>query len=418
MIWVLLLAILLLVTIWWFRERTLRRDLRGLGQALDRVGLNPAVRFYPATAGLGDLAEAFNRAARGLEARLQSLEADRSELAAILHNLADAVILLNRKKRLLRLNPAAETLFGVDLATVAERPYLGLIRDSLLDERLDLTLADGQPRVFTSSLGRGTERSFDVYIIPVSSADPLGVLLVIRDMTESHRLDRLRTELVSNVSHELRTPLTSIKGFIETLLSGAAEDPATRQRFLTIIATEAERLIRLTQDLLDLSRWDEGSAGPRSLVDLNQLATTEVQRFRERPDRAELRLETTPAGVAIWANPVELAQALDNLLDNALKYTPPDGRVTVRLKAASGTAELAVADTGPGIPAADLPRIFERFYRVAKDRSRQSGGSGLGLAIAKGLVEANGGRRGVESSLGVGSTFTMRLPLADMGTEA
>ena len=240
------------------------------------------------------------------------------------------------------------------------------------------------------------------------------VVLVIQDVTESHRYEQLRREFVANVSHELKSPLTSIRGLTETLQGGALEDPSANRRFVQLIDEYADRLSRLIEDLLALSQI-ESQAVPLALatVPLKPLAESVLASLQ--PAIAQRRLSVSvnvPEGFAVRADADRLRQVLFNLLDNAVKYNRDDGSLRVSAIRSDGTATVAVADSGIGIPPDDLPRVFERFYRVDKARSREPGGTGLGLSIVKHLVEAHGGRVFVESSLGGGSTFSFTLPLA------
>ncbi|HHV54312.1 MAG TPA: hypothetical protein GXX55_02510, partial [Firmicutes bacterium] len=241
-----------------------------------------------------------------------------------------------------------------------------------------------------------------------------GVVVVFHDITELRRLERVRKDFVTNVSHELRTPLTSVKGFVETLLDGAMNDPVTCRRFLEIINQQAERLVALVNDLLDLSRVESPDIPlRRQAINLNSLAQEVGLTLTPRAESQGLRLELDlePNLPPVWGDEELLRRLLLNLVDNAIKYTPAGGRVTIRTRAErSGGLTLAVADTGVGIPKRDLPRIFERFYRVDKARSRQLGGTGLGLAIVRHIVERHGATIDVQSEVGAGSTFTVHFP--------
>ena len=231
-------------------------------------------------------------------------------------------------------------------------------------------------------------------------------------MTELRHSERLRRELTANVSHELRTPLTSIKGFTETLLDGAVRDEATSRRFLTIISSEADRLVKLVDDLLDLSQLES----KRVTLDLRRvnvaaLVAHTVDKLQPLAQGSGLLLEqAAPPEVWVTADRDRLEQVLTNLIDNALKYTPTGGRVDVRVAQADREVEISVSDTGKGIGPADLPHVFERFYRADRSRTRGSGGTGLGLAIARHIVEAHGGRIRVDSLLDEGTTFLFTIP--------
>jgi len=242
----------------------------------------------------------------------------------------------------------------------------------------------------------------------------------VRDVTEFRRAERLRRDLTANVSHELRTPLTSIKGFTETLLAGAWADEQACRRFLTIIDAEATRLMTLVDDLMALSRL-ESRAEPMEFRPVRLDAVVEEAASRLRPQAAQhqIALRTSAANAAVvTADADRLLQVFTNLIDNAIKFTPEGGTVEVTLRQDGADAVVSVADSGRGIPADDLPRIFDRFYRVERSRSREAGGSGLGLAIAKHIVDAHGGRLTAASRIGSGSTFSVALPLAREATSA
>jgi two-component system phosphate regulon sensor histidine kinase PhoR len=259
----------------------------------------------------------------------------------------------------------------------------------------------------------------EAHCAPVRAGDGTvtGAVAVLRDVTELRQTERLRRELTANVSHELRTPLTSIKGFAETLLDGAMRDEATCRRFLGIINGETDRLVKLVDDLLDLSLLESKRVTLELRpVDVGVLVAHTVDKLKPLAQTQRLALhQTAPPGFVVSADADRLAQVLTNLVDNALKYTPEGGRVDVRVAAANGDVEVLVNDSGRGIRPEDLPHVFERFYRADRSRTRDSGGTGLGLAIAKHIVEAHGGRISVSSQPNEGTTFKVTLPRAGKG---
>jgi two-component system phosphate regulon sensor histidine kinase PhoR len=241
-------------------------------------------------------------------------------------------------------------------------------------------------------------------------------VLVLHDTSELRRLERVRQEFVANVSHELKTPLAVIKVTVETLLAGAADDPAHRVGFLEQIDEQTDRLHALILDLLSLARIESGAEALEfQAVELEQAAQDCLERHRARAEAKGVDLDAEPlsaaAPVTAWADEEALGTILDNLVDNAIKYTPAGGRVRVRWRAADGEACLEVEDTGVGIPERDQSRVFERFYRVDKARARELGGTGLGLSIVKHLAQVMQGTVGVRSTVGRGTTFTVRLPV-------
>jgi two-component system phosphate regulon sensor histidine kinase PhoR len=240
---------------------------------------------------------------------------------------------------------------------------------------------------------------------------PAGAVAVLRDVTDLRRLERARRELTANVSHELRTPLTSIKGFAETLLGGAMRDEGTCRRFLDIIDKETNRLVKLVDDLLDLSRLESKRLSLElGQVRVRDVVTDTVVKMRPLAGGRALELAPAEAEVTVLADRDRLAQVLTNLLDNAIKFTPDDGRIAVGWRTLNGEVEVTVADDGPGILPADLPHVFERFYKADRSRAAVPGGTGLGLAITKHIVDAHGGRIRVASAPGAGTTFAFTLP--------
>ena len=279
-------------------------------------------------------------------------------------------------------------------------------------------LADKKEATATVEMALGTRRSFEVVAVPLGEAGPAsgGVVAVLHDITRLKELEAIRKDFVANVSHELRTPLTSIRGFAETLLDGALEDRNNNRRFVEIIKSHALRLSDLTMDLLTLATLESESfqLKPEG-IDLPALVHEVLESFRPLglTKRQELEAVIDPGLPPIKADRDRIRQVLINLLDNAVKFTPEEGKISleVRLNAEGTGVEVHVKDRGIGIPSSDLPRIFERFYRVDKARSREQGGTGLGLAIVKHIVEAHRGHVSVKSTLGQGSDFCVTLPL-------
>ncbi|NLI00124.1 MAG: hypothetical protein GX446_11620, partial [Chthonomonadales bacterium] len=255
--------------------------------------------------------------------------------------------------------------------------------------------------------------SVSVSVAPIrGTSGPVGWLIVARDVSSVRRLEALRRDFVANVSHELRTPMASIRAMAETLKDGALDDPSVADRFLGTIITEAERLTRISEDLLTLS--DAESRPPeRAEFSLTQLAELTIRRLEPQAQQSGITLTIqAPDDIRVWANRDQMEQVILNLVDNAVKYTPSGGTVTVSVTTENSNAVLTVTDTGIGILQEHLPRIFERFYRVDKARSRQSGGTGLGLSIVKNIVEAHGGRVEAQSEYNRGSVFRIEIPIS------
>ena len=366
---------------------------------------------------LTDLARALNETAAHLNRTIRTLTGERNQSSAILRSMIEGVAVIDSKERVVFCNRAFAEILNIDAARCEGRSLVELVRQAdLLDlARRALTSADS----LQGSLIIGTvmPRSFAVTATPVKALEPAanGAVIVLHDITELRRLERVRQDFVANVSHEFKTPLTAIQGFAETLLGGALEDEKNNRRFLAIIRDHAARLGRLTDDLLKLARIEAGKLEvqyqPVSVAELVEgCAATTL--FKASRRNIALNLSYPPELPAIRGDAGLLREVLQNLLDNAVQYTSPGGRVDLSAATRDHEAVITVADTGIGIPLADQERIFERFYRVDAARSREVGGTGLGLSIAKHIVEAHGGRLWVESTVGAGSQFHFSIPLA------
>lgn len=359
------------------------------------------------------LAQAVAEGDRRWHQALGAAQARLDLLDTILESLEDGVVAQDRRGRIRLFNSAAERLFNYRRDEVIGRPLLEVIREYELAEALETAITQGAGVARTFQLARLGERELLVRSAPLRSREGQveGAVAVLRDVTEMRRLEQVRTEFVANVSHELRTPLTAVKGFIETLLDGAVDDPATARRFLEIVRRETDRLVSLISDLLDLSRLESPRLEVRlETLDLGELVEQSLDLFRHRAEQRGIELTSElPSPFRVLGEESLLRQVLVNLIDNAVKYTPEGGRVWVSGRQGEDWAEFAVSDTGPGIPRKALDRIFERFYRVDKARSRAMGGTGLGLSIVRHAAERQGGRVWVESSPGEGTTFRVRL---------
>ncbi len=342
--------------------------------------------------------------------------AEEDEVAAILAGMVEGVIAVDRESRILIVNPALEAIFGIQRSAVLGHSALEAIRNRAFSEIVELVLREGRSVSRELEMLTPVERVFQVQAAPLTQqTETVGAVAVLHDVTALRRLEGLRREFVANVSHELKTPLTSIKGFVETLLDGAVDDPANNRRFLSIIAGHTTQLTQLIDDLLSLSQIESREVGlRRESVPLRPVVEEVVLTLQPQIDRRRLsvQLDLPAALPLLQADHDRLKQVLINLLDNAIKFNVDGGSITVRAAAGEDVAVIHVIDTGLGIPPDDLPRIFERFYRVDKARSRQMGGTGLGLSIVKHIAEAHGGSASVQSQLGLGSTFSVRWPIA------
>lgn len=342
-----------------------------------------------------------------------SAEAERARWQALLESTEDAIVLADRNGRILLSNTVTDQLFAVPPSF----PPGG--DQSASHNILTHTLSSDMDHVFREAVRRGASleaevsvalplpRTLHVRVTPVSEQE---FLVVLRDLTELRRLERVRQDFVANVSHELRTPLTSIKAMAETLLDGARVDEAVAPRFLQTIIHESDRLVRLSSDLLDLSRV-EAQGVQKAPVELGALVAEVAARLGPQALKAGLTLtNTVRSPLIVPADRDEMAQILVNLLDNAIAYTPHGGSILLSAEDHPDSVTIHLADTGIGIMSHDIPRLFERFYRADKARSRASGGTGLGLSIVKHIVEGHGGTVGVESEYNHGSVFTFTLP--------
>jgi len=309
-------------------------------------------------------------------------------------------------------NPAAEQIFGVPAERAVGRALIESVRNFELDRRITVARQQGTESE-TELTHVGTERRLRVRVLPLPLGDGIyDAAAIIEDVTPLRDLTAMRRDLVSNISHELRTPLTAIKIMIETLQTGISED--ARATFLDNISRETNRMIALVEELLDLARLEGGkqhlAMAPVDIEDLCR-AAMDTMSARARQLGIEFSLSPPPRPVVIVGDRDKLLQVLLNLLDNALRNTPSEGRVTVSVTLLNGSVELAVEDTGVGISATALPHVFERFYVVDSSRARNTSGTGLGLAIVKHIVELHGGTVDAESELNVGSKFRCRFPV-------
>jgi two-component system phosphate regulon sensor histidine kinase PhoR len=313
--------------------------------------------------------------------------------------------------RITFLNRAFAGTMEVQLPLAPRTPLVQLVRDHDLLEMFNAVFTSGEPLQKRLILSAGAARTFAVQVTPLAGGPNRGAIGMFYDITEIERLERIRKDFVANVSHELRTPLAAISGYAETLLEGALEDRENSRRFVEIVLNKARQLTNIVSDLLVLSTLESGKPpAPESisLKDAIESALRTVEPVaRSRGVNVVFKLAED---LDVLGHEIRLEQVFVNLLDNAVKFNRPDGEVYVEIARESGRAVVRVRDTGLGIPSRDLPRIFERFYRVDKARSRESGGTGLGLAIAKHIVQAHGGHIRVESELGFGATFLFRLP--------
>ena len=365
---------------------------------------------------LGVLGNTLNRLGGDMSERVLALTAGQDRLRAMVAGMVEGVVAVDDEDRITFSNHAARKMLGV--AAGAELRGERLWESARVPEIPELLAearrSDAAAQRELSLLHAGRELVVRAQAHRFADGERVGVVVVFHDISELRRLERIRRDFVSNVSHELKTPLTSIRGYVETLLDGALHDEQNNVRFLEKIEQNVQRLSHLVTDLLSLARIEaqEGSL-PLERVDLHGLVEQALRRHEPNAVGRDqtLRLESCAGALQVLGDREALTQVLDNLVDNALKYTPPEGHVTIRVKREVGHAVLEVQDDGIGIPKEDIERVFERFYRVDKARSRAVGGTGLGLSIVKHLVHAMKGEVEVESVVDEGSTFRVRLVL-------
>jgi two-component system, OmpR family, phosphate regulon sensor histidine kinase PhoR len=415
-----LLILLVAAALSWGMTRRMVRPMERIRQGAERFASGDFSGRLPAegTAEMGALAETMNTMAAQLEDRLRVLAGERNEREAVLSSMTEGVLAVDTDGRVLSLNRAAAHTFQVaDPARAAGRPIEEVFRNARLQQFVREVRAGAAPDECEITVPHGGRRVLQARGAPLlgPGGGRIGAVVVFNDVTRLRQLEKLRRDFVANVSHELKTPITSIKGFVETLRDGAMENLAEARRFLDIVARHADRLNAIIDDLLMLSRLEQNETAaierhPCAAGDLLRTAT-EVCAPRAAERNIHLKVECSPE-VRISVNPPLIEQALINLIGNAIKYSAEGQTVQIRARAEDDGVQLTVADRGIGIEARHHDRLWERFYRVDKGRSRQDGGTGLGLAIVKHIAQVHGGRVSMESEVGRGSTFTIHLPAA------
>jgi two-component system, OmpR family, phosphate regulon sensor histidine kinase PhoR len=397
-------------------------DARRVANELARG--NFQARTYEALdAETGELNRSINVLAENLSQVTKTYESQQERLETLIENMGSGLILINEKGDITLMNRSSSAIFEAEADKWLNKTYYDVIDNKKIIRFVQELFLTERPLRKQIRWSEGIYiRHFDVHGAPIIGQDNKlkGIVLVFHDITELKKLEQARKDFVANVSHELKTPVTSLKGFTETLLDGAMNDEELREKFLTIIARESGRLEDLITDLLELSRiegehfqldWQE--------VDLSELVSEAVTMLSEKASAKKMNLKTKVDGdVVIPGDPARLKQVMINLINNAVVYTPAGGEVIVRIRGQKENVIMEVSDTGIGISKKEIPRIFERFYRVDRARSRNSGGTGLGLAIVKHLAEAHHANLSVESRPGKGTTFRiefLRFPFGDEG---
>jgi two-component system phosphate regulon sensor histidine kinase PhoR len=398
--------------------RRIARPLEVLRQGADRFARGDLKHRLPSSGAeeLRVLAQSLNRMAGELDQRMETILRQENEHQAVLASMAEGVLAVDDSGTVLSLNEMAADLLGLDAGQTRGRIVQEVIRQSNLLAFVEKALASGEP-VEADLEATGPGRHWlHVHgtVLHDGQQRKIGALIVLHDVSRLRHLEKIRRDFVANVSHELKTPITSIKGFVETLLHEQLEDRDTSLRFLGIILRQVNRLDAIIEDLLMLSRLERGSEEQAIQLEcesLHEVLQAAVQMCEQKAAEKQMRLELDcPADLQADINAPLLEQAITNLIDNAIKYSEADAVVRIVAAREGREVVISVQDHGCGIEAVHLPRIFERFYRVDKARSRELGGTGLGLAIVKHIVAAHRGTVTVESTVGQGSTFFLHLP--------
>jgi len=415
--WIIVLAIAIVIS--FMLTRTITLPIRGLTKRAAAMAGGDFSQLIDVHSNdeIGELAGTFNFLTTRLKETLQEISAEKNKVETLLKYLRDGIIAINKEGEIIHLNPAAQEL--LKFTGVQAEP------ESFGKEILGKFFGNGEVEELLSSKVSQTkevelevdgEKILQMHIAPIKESEHLqGYLLVLHDVTKERAFSRLQQEFVADVSHELRTPLTTIKSYVETLLNGAQENPLIRGRFLQVLEKETERMVKLVRDLLVLSQLDYQKANwTREKSDLITLVEEVLEQIEMEAKSKGINLRRKMPGVKVkvFLDRDKIKQVILNLLDNAVKFTPSGGRVDVEVTKDESFAFVSIRDTGIGIPAEDIPRVFDRFYRVDKTRSRESGGTGLGLSIARKIIRASGGKITLSSVPEKGTEVTFSLPLA------
>jgi two-component system phosphate regulon sensor histidine kinase PhoR len=405
------IALVVALAVSWVFSATWQRRVQAIARVAERYSSGDLSRstYDYGTDELGSVARALDASVQELGGRIEELSRDRARMGAILAGMVEGVLVVDRQGRLQMVNRAAQHMLRVDPSAIG-RPYLEVLRHPDVAAQLTRVLRGDEVGSQEVALSRDPGRTFMAGAAPVSGTGG-GAVLVLHDITELRRADQIRRDFVANVSHELRTPLTAIRGYVEALLDEPADADSTH-KFLEIIARHTTRMERLVKDLLRLARLDaRQEALEMARCDVRQIFSGVVADLSPAIEakRQHVSIDVPPEVTQVDGDPAKLHDIVRNLVENAVNYSPEGADVTLTASQANGQYTITVADSGPGIPQEDLARVFERFYRVDKSRSRP-GGTGLGLAIVKHLVELHGGEARAENAAGGGAVFTVVLP--------
>ncbi len=409
-----LAAVLLLA---WIIARRTTRPIREMTEVARRISAGDlSARVLPLRRDeVGDLIRAFGDMTERQRERLAALADDNRRFATVLEHMADGVIITDDLGRVRFINPAAARMLRATEAEAAGRSFAAVARHHALIELWQRGQTEGSEQVEAVEISPNL--FLQAILTPYRRDETTGYVILFQDLTQVHRLQVIRRDFISNLSHELRTPLASLRAVVETLQGGASDDPPAAERFLGQAESEVNTLTQLVEEMTELSQIESGQVRLRlAPTPVAELVDGPLERFRSQAEAAGLTLAVElPDGLPpALADANRVRQVVANLIHNAIKFTPPGGRILVTAAEDEAGAEIVieVRDTGVGIPRLDLPRVFERFYKSDKARTRGRSGTGLGLAIARHIVEAHGGRLWVKSKEGKGSSFFFSLPLA------
>ncbi len=409
---------LLAAGISWIISRRISRPIEQMKKGAEQfAGGDLSHRLIsPATEEMAGLADAMNQMAAQLDNRIETISSQRNQLETVLASMLEGVIAIDTEERIVSINRAAAQLFENEPADCQNKSIQETIRSPALQQFIRTALKNPHPAEEDITVYQNEERVIDVKSSPLLDADrqQIGTLVVFNDVTQLRRLENMRRDFVANVSHEIKTPLTAIKGFVETLQQEKVDKVKEGERFLGIIQKHVDRLNSIVEDLLALSRIeqeDEGKEINFQPVKINDIFQAVIQLYHPKAAEKQIRIHLDcNKDITGLVDPALIEQAVVNLLDNAIKYSPPQSKILLKSHQQNSDLVISVQDYGSGIALKHLPRLFERFYRVDKARSRKEGGTGLGLAIVKHIAQAHGGHVTVESALGEGSCFRIHLP--------
>ena len=412
----LVIGLIALVSMW--TSLKIHRLIRSMAEGAERFAEGKLEHRLTPTgfAEIDVLSDSMNRMANELSDRIETILRQQNELEAVLVSMQEGVLAINNDRIVINLNQTCADLLGASLDDVRGRLIHEVIRKSDLLKFVEVTLDREDPIEEDIRIRGDEERWLNAHGTRLHDAQgkQIGALVVLHDVTRLRRLENVRRDFVANVSHELKTPITSIKGFVETLLDGALEDPENSTRFLQIVSRQVNRLEAIIEDLLTLSRLEKGAEEKITRLErgrVSEVLKAAVEMCEKKAQDKHIQISVhCDSQLEVQMNSALLEQAIVNLIDNAVKYGPDGSRVDVSADQENGRVALRVQDEGCGIEPKHLPRLFERFYRADKARSRELGGTGLGLAIVKHIALVHRGSVGVQSTVGRGSTFSILLP--------